>query len=142
MAISYVSILDRIQEIVWQRKGNGQTSNPFPPFPITPFNPLTNAPVRPSSCSMLLCQSSWPVHKTTCSEYAAIVLRSGVSRSMSRSGGVEAQAHVGDGHVAVVGIVLWRSVRVVDKCRKLRMQGAGVRDRRANVYNMVSCCCG
>jgi len=53
---------------------------------------------------MLLFQSDLPVQKTTCSAYAAMVLRRGVLRSMSRSGGVEAHGHVGVGHVWVVGI--------------------------------------
>jgi hypothetical protein len=48
------------------------------------------------------------VHRTTCSEYAAMVLRSGVARSMSRSGGVAAHSHVGDGHVGVYGIEDWK----------------------------------
>lgn len=36
---------------------------------------------------------------------------------MSRSGGVAAHSHVGDGHVAVVGIVLWKREGVVEKAR-------------------------
>jgi hypothetical protein len=106
---------------------------------MTPFRPFTNSPVAPSSCSMLLCQSSLPVQSTTCSEYAAIVLSKGVLRSMSRWGGVEAHSHVGAGHVAVVGIELWNLAdegeyvrRPVPHIRLVRK-----RERRANVHDMV-----
>ena len=87
------------------RRENQPTSNPTPPLPMTPFRPLTNSPVSPSSFSILLVQSSFLVHIITCSEYAAMVLSNGVLRSMSRSGGVEAHSQVGDGHVCVYGII-------------------------------------
>ena len=84
-----------------RRIGGLQTSNASPPFPIIPFRPFTKAAVTPSSSSRLLAQSSFPVHRSTCSVYGAIVFNSGVLRSMSRLGGVEAHEHVGDGHDSV-----------------------------------------
>jgi hypothetical protein len=128
-------------------KGNEQTSNASLPFPITPFRPLTKSPVAPSSCSMLLCQSSLPVHSTTCSEYAAIVLSRGVLRSMSRSGGVEAHSHVGDGHVCVVGIagggvevegVDWR-IEDVDSNLSCRIRGVSLLEQRPKAIDIVEC---
>jgi hypothetical protein len=75
----------------------------------------------------------------TCSAYAAIVLSSGVLRSISRSGGVEAHSHVGEGHVAVVGIDVWRRVGEDERARRLgrRIHGADMRKRRARVKDMV-----
>ena len=113
--------------------GNRPTSNPGPPFPITPLSPFTNSPVSPSSCSMLLTQSSFPVQKMTCSEYAAIVFNSGVLRSMSRSGGVAAHSQLGDGHDCVYGIAVWKRVRVVEKERKAR----GMTAREIRVKDML-----
>lgn len=54
-----------------------------------------------------------------------------------------AHSHVGDGHVAVVGIVFWKREGVDEnarldtgyRCRCLR--GADVRERRANVTDIV-----
>jgi hypothetical protein len=64
---------------------------------------------------------------------------------MSRSAGDEAHSHVGEGHVAVVGMrVTWRA-GVVEKVRRgvvrraSRMHGAGARERRANVKAIVYC---
>jgi hypothetical protein len=83
----------------------------------------------------------------TCSEYAATVFRSGLLRSISRSGGVEAHSHVGEGHVAVVGMDVWWRVGVVEKVRGNvvvqragRMYRMGARAISANVEDMV--CCG
>jgi hypothetical protein len=77
----------------------------------------------------------------TCSAYAAIVLSSGVLRSMSRSGGVEAHSHVGEGHVAVVGIEGCKRAGEDEKVRQLvrRIHGSDMRERRANVKDMVWC---
>jgi hypothetical protein len=66
---------------------------------------------------------------------------------MSRSGGVGAQAHVGEGQVGMMGI--WRRVSVVEKARRenvrgyLRggMHGKDMRERRANVYDIVCVSC-
>jgi hypothetical protein len=74
-----------------------------------------------------------------CSEYAATVFSSGLLRSMSRSGGEEVHSHVGEGHVAIVGMGVWWRADVVAKVRgnvvrqASRMHGAGARERRANV---------
>jgi hypothetical protein len=92
---------------------------------------------------MLLGQSDIPVHMITCSEYAAIVFKRDVLRSMSRSGGVEAQAHVGEGQVGVVEMEVWKRAVVVEKVRRgairlvVCIHGAGARKRRANVKDMV-----
>jgi hypothetical protein len=48
---------------------------------------------------------------------------------MSRSGGVDAHAHVGDGHIDVYGIVDWKRGCAVEKMRKVR--GIDARDSRA-----------
>ena len=84
-----------------RRIGGLQTSNASPPFPITPLRPFTKAAVAPSSSSRLLAQSSFPVQRSTCSVYGAMVFNSGVLRSMSRLGGVEAHEHVGNGQDSV-----------------------------------------
>jgi hypothetical protein len=79
----------------------------------------------------------------TCSAYAATVFNSGLLRSISRSGGDEAHSHVGEGHVAVVGMGVWRRASVVENGRRnagrqaSRMHGA--RERRANVKDMMQC---
>jgi hypothetical protein len=94
---------------------------------------------------MLLGQSDVPVHRMTWEEYAAMVFKSGVLRSMSRSGGVEVQAHVGAGQVGVVGIEVWKCGSVVEKVRRGNVRrlkrrlihGAGARKRRANVEDML-----
>lgn len=98
-------------------KGNEQTSNPGEPLPITPLIPWTKCCVGPESCSMLLCQSDWPVQRMICWLYAAMVFRRGVVRSMSRSEGAEAQGHVGEGQCAVVGMEECARRWAVDKCR-------------------------
>jgi hypothetical protein len=94
---------------------------------MTPLSPLTKSPVAPSSCSMLLAQSSLPVHRMTCSAYGAIVFSSGVLRSMSRSAGAEAHSHVGAGHVGVYGILACRDDAVRENWRAVRIQGARAR---------------
>jgi hypothetical protein len=69
-----------------------------------------------------------------------MVFRRGVLRSMSRSGGVLAQEQVGEGQVGVVGMAWsWRRVREVESWRRERgrMHGAGARERRANVKDIV-----
>lgn len=68
-----------------------------------------------------------------------MVFRRGVLRSMSRSGGVLAQEQVGEGQVGVVGMVSWRRVREVESWRRERgrMHGAGARESRANVKDIV-----
>lgn len=71
--------------------------------------------------------------------YGAIVLSSGVLRSMSRSGGAAAQAHVGDGHVSVYGmdgVGDCRRGAVVVNARKLRIEGARALDRRREAKDM------
>jgi hypothetical protein len=75
-----------------------------------------------------------------------MVFSNGVLRSMSRSGGVEAHSQVGEGHVAAVGMGVWASAGVQEKVRMngfvrraSRMHGAGARERRANVKDMVGC---
>jgi hypothetical protein len=96
------------------------TSANFPPLPT---NSLTSpAKLSPAfSSSILLLQSSFPVHITTCSAYAAIVPLRLLSLSISSpsgSEGVGAQEHVGEGHVSTVGnggalevVILRRVVR-------------------------------
>jgi hypothetical protein len=124
-------------------RGNGQTSKPGAPLPITLLRPATNSPVAPGVCSMLEGHAAVPVQSKTCDEYAATVWRSGDVRSMSRLGGVGAQAHVGEGQVGVMGI--WRRGSVVEKARRESIRGVvrnriyvtGVRERRANVEDMV-----
>jgi hypothetical protein len=49
-----------------------------------------------------------------------MVFSNGVLRSMSRSGGVEAHSHVGEGHVAVYGMVDWKYGPAVEKERMVR----------------------
>lgn len=86
------------------------TSNAGPPLPISPLTPRMKSPPELGSSSSLLVQSSFPVHTTTCSVYAAMVFRSGVLWSISRSGGMGAHSHVGDGHDGVYDIraaVVW-----------------------------------
>ena len=64
---------------------------------------------------------------------------------MSRSGGGEAQGHVGEGQVGVVGTVwVWKVVvgierrdRDVEMWRRWSIHGAGARERRANVNDIV-----
>jgi hypothetical protein len=62
---------------------------------------------------------------------------------MSRSGGVEAHSHVGDGHDAVVGIGICNLVDIDEKTRRAvvrrasRMLGACAREMRANANDMV-----
>jgi hypothetical protein len=77
----------------------------------------------------------------TCSEYAAIVFRSGVLRSMSRSGGVEAHSHVGEGHVATVGTEDWSLVGAKEngRClvRREPVVDMGMRERRAVLNDMM-----
>lgn len=91
---------------------------------------------------MLLVQSSFPVHIITCSEYAAIVFNSGVLRSMSRLGGVDAHSQVGDGHVCVYGIVgACRREGVVEKWRK-RRDGDARGIRAAKDISARICGCG
>jgi hypothetical protein len=68
------------------------------------------------------------------------VLSRGVVRSMSRSGGVEAQAHVGDGQVWVVGIMEdlhRRKEWAVDLGRNGRRHGIEARGRRASVKDIM-----
>lgn len=119
---------------------NLPTSKPVPPFPMTDFRPFMNAPVAPSSCSMLLCQSGLPVHNMTCSEYAAMVLRSGVLRSMSKSGGVDAHSHVGEGHDCVYGITVRRSCDEMQNfCDETGfIRKPEVRDRRIAALDIVT----
>jgi hypothetical protein len=66
---------------------------------------------------------------------------------MSRSGGVEAQAHVGDGQVCVVGIMEdldRRKEWAVDFGSNGRRHGIEARGRRASVKDMMCVCrrCG
>jgi hypothetical protein len=124
-------------------RGNGQTSKPGAPLPITLFRPATNSPVAPDVCSMLDGHAAVPVQSRTCDEYAATVWRSGDARSMSRSGGVGAQAHVGEGQIGVMGI--WKRGSMVEKARRDNVRGVtrgrirvtGMRERRANVKDIV-----
>jgi hypothetical protein len=119
--------------------GGLQTSNASPPLPMMPLRPFTKSAVGPESSSRLLVQSSFPVARSTCSVYGAIVFNSGVLRSMSRSGGAAAHAHVGDGHVSMYGIDCVGDCRrgvVVVKARKLRIQGTRARDRRRKAADM------
>jgi hypothetical protein len=46
-----------------------------------------------------------------------MVLSSGVLRSMSKSGGVEAHSQVGEGHVGVYGMLDWKRGRGVERRR-------------------------
>ncbi len=55
------------------------------------------------SSTIWLGQSLLPVQITICSVYGGIVPFRGLTWSMSRFGGVGAQAHVGEGHVGMVG---------------------------------------
>jgi hypothetical protein len=65
-----------------------------------------------------------------------MVLRSGVARSMSRSGGVAAHSHVGDGHVGVYGIdVDWKRDCALEKERMAR----GIDARGSRAKDMLSC---
>jgi hypothetical protein len=64
-----------------------------------------------------------------------MVFRSGVARSMSRSGGVAAHSHVGDGHVDVYGIEDWKRSCAVEKERVVR----GIDARGSRAKDMVSC---
>jgi hypothetical protein len=64
-----------------------------------------------------------------------MVLSSGVARSMSRSGGVAAHSHVGDGHVGVYGIVDWKRGCVAEKERMAR----GIDARGSRAKDMVRC---
>jgi len=75
----------------------------------------------------------------TCSEYAAIVFNSGVLRSMSRSGGVEAHSHVGEGHVATVGTEDRSLLGEDENGRWLvrRKPVVGMHERRADLNNMM-----
>jgi hypothetical protein len=56
-----------------------------------------------------------------------------------------AHSHVGEGHVAVVGMEVWRRAGMVENGwsnvvrRASRMHGAGARERRANVKDMMRC---
>jgi hypothetical protein len=139
MARSYMSDLSNY----YIYRGNGQTSKPGAPLPITLFKPATISPVEPGVCSMLEGHAAVPVQSSTCEEYAATVCRSGDVRSMSRSGGVVAQAHVGEGQAGVRGI--WRRGSVVEKARREnvrgtirgRIHGKSMRERRVNVEDMV-----
>lgn len=108
-------------------------SNATPPLPMIPLIPLTKSPVSPSSCAILLAQSSFPVQITTCSAYAAIVFNSGDLRSISRSGGIAAHSQVGEGHVCVYGIVTCRREAILENFRTVCVVGA--RGRR--VRNMA-----
>jgi hypothetical protein len=54
---------------------------------------------------------------------------------------VEAHSHVGEGHVEVVGIDVWKRTGEDERVRRLvrRIRGADMRERRARVKDMVSC---
>lgn len=72
--------------------------------------------------------------------YGAIVFSNGVLRSISKSGGVAAHAHVGDGHDSVYGTDWSGACRrgvMVEKERKVRMHGARARDRRKRLMDIV-----
>lgn len=76
----------------------------FPRF----FSSALSLPANPlslGSSSTREAQSCLPVLITMCLEYRGIVPRSGVVRSMSRSGGSQAQGgKVGGGHCGVCGM--------------------------------------
>lgn len=70
-----------------------------------------------------------------------MVFRSGVLRSMSRSAGVGAQVHVGEGQVGMYGSELvWRRARDVVNWRRerkeeVRMRKVGIASRRKKFKN-------
>jgi hypothetical protein len=81
------------------------------------------------------------------------VLSNDVLRSMSRSGGVEAHSHVGEGHVCVVGIaglggldvefdgfgVDWR-IEDVDSTLRCRIRGVSLLEQRAKAIDIIVGC--
>lgn len=136
--VSLYSCCSRTKQLLWL-EGGLQTSNASPPLPMMLLRPFTKSAVGPESSSRLLVQSSFPVARSTCSVYGAMVFNNGVLRSMSRSGGAAAHAHVGDGHVSVYGIEGVGGCRrdfVVVKARKPPIEGARSRDRRRRVVDM------
>src|ERR1700722_15376412 len=82
-----------------------RTSKYLPPLPSIAFSCRPKSPqgVPWPSSSIRLVQSDFPVEMTTCCAHGAIDPLRVFLRSMFRPAGVSAQAHVGDGHLDVIG---------------------------------------